>query len=100
MLSYIGARELQSMLDCVSLGTAFSSSVVLDLGLLHVLGNIRRGVVLLLLLCAGVGAAVDLLLLRCRLAGGLCGALASLGIGGICLSLESIDLGLSLGDVL
>jgi hypothetical protein len=64
--------------------------LVLDGGLLEVLGGIVGGVLLLGGLGAGAGVAVG---------GGLAGVLGG-AVGGVGLGLEAVDFGLCLGDVL
>jgi hypothetical protein len=63
--------------------------LVLDGGLLEVLGGIVGGVLLLGGLGAGAGVAV----------GGLAAVLGG-AVGGVCFGLEAVDLGLGLCDVL
>jgi hypothetical protein len=63
--------------------------LVLDGGLLEVLGGVGGGVLLLGELGAGAGVAV----------GGLAGVFGG-AVGGVGLSLEAVDLGLGLCDVL
>jgi hypothetical protein len=71
------------------------SLLVLDGGLLQVLGNISSSVVLLSELSGRGGRAVDGLVLLCGLASRVCGT-----VGSILLGLETGDLLLGLVDVL
>lgn len=80
------------------LSATFRGSLVLDLGLLHLVSDVCGSVGLLLALSAGRGGAVDLLLFSSRLAGGLGGA--RLGVSSVGFRLKLVDLGLGLGSVL
>lgn len=70
--------------------------LVLDGGLLEVLGGVGSGVLLLGELGAGAGVAVDALLLG----GGLAAAVFGGAVGGVGFGFEALDFGLGFGDVL
>lgn len=72
-----------------------SGLVVLDGGLLQIIGNVSSSVLLLSELGGWGSGAVDGLILLCGLAGSVCGA-----VGGILLSFKACDFLLGFLDVL
>lgn len=69
--------------------------LLLNGSLLEILRGVVGGILLLRQLGAGAGVAIDALLL-----GGGLAAVLGVAVGSLGLSLKTLDLGLSLGDVL